>query len=89
MRRITVLLFAVVVVVCVAILPGSGLEAASVAYTYDGLGRVRTARYDNGVCIVYAYDASGNRTSQTNTSAGAPVTPTWGTGVFGCFYWTP
>jgi YD repeat-containing protein len=63
-------------------------QAASVAYTYDLLGRVTTALYDNGTCIIYSYDAAGNRTSQTNTTGGAPVTATWGTGTWGCFKWT-
>lgn len=54
----------------------------SVAYTYDALGRVTTASYDTGVCIVYKYDANGNRLSETInvTAAGA-------TGVWGCFNW--
>jgi uncharacterized protein RhaS with RHS repeats len=54
----------------------------SVAYTYDALGRVTTASYDTGVCIVYKYDANGNRISETInvTAAGA-------TGVWGCFNW--
>lgn len=64
-------------------------SGASVTYTYDEVGRVRTAAYDNGVCIAYAYDANGNRTSQAITLGGAPTTPTWGSGIFGCFYWTP
>lgn len=59
-------------------------EAAngSVAYTYDSLGRVTTASYDTGVCIIYTYDANGNRLSETInvTAAGA-------TGVWGCFNW--
>jgi YD repeat-containing protein len=62
---------------------------ASAVYTYDLLGRVTTAKYDNGVCVAYSYDANGNRTSQTNTASGAPGTPTWGTGTWGCFNWTP
>lgn len=62
---------------------------ASVSYTYDLAGRVTTAVYDNGTCVAYAYDAAGNRTSQINTVSGAPVTPTWGTGTWGCFAWTP
>lgn len=61
---------------------------ASVSYTYDQLGRVATALYDNGTCIAYAYDPSGNRTAQTNTTSGAPQTPSWGSGVWGCFSWT-
>ena len=54
----------------------------SVAYSYDALGRVTGASYDTGVCIVYTYDANGNRLSETInvTAAGA-------TGVWGCFNW--
>ena len=33
----------------------------SVVYTYDALGRVSTASYDTGVCIIYTYEAAGNR----------------------------
>ena len=54
----------------------------SVAYTYDALGRVTTASYDTGVCITYAYDPNGNRTSQTILVAG-----TGGTTIWGCFNW--
>ncbi|MCK1405409.1 RHS repeat domain-containing protein [Bradyrhizobium sp. 76] len=59
-------------------------EAAngSVAYTYDALGRVTTASYDTGVCIVYAYDPNGNRLSETIN-----VTATGAAGVWGCFNW--
>jgi YD repeat-containing protein len=35
----------------------------SVTYTYDNLGRMKTATYSNGVFITYNYDALGNRTS--------------------------
>jgi hypothetical protein len=76
------------VLVLFGILLPSTTEAA-VSYTYDQLGRITTALYDNGLCIVYTYDANGNRTSQTNSASGAPQTPTWGTGVWGCFVWTP
>lgn len=61
---------------------------AAVSFTYDQLGRVATARYDNGLCVAYAYDGSGNRTSQTNTTGGAQ-TLTWGSGVWGCSSWSP
>lgn len=58
----------------------------SVAYTYDALGRITTASYDTGVCVIYTYDANGNRLSETvNVSTGS--TPTWGTGIWGCFDW--
>jgi YD repeat-containing protein len=67
----------------------AGGSDASVTYTYDPAGRVTTAHYDNGACIAYSYDAASNRTAQTNTVGGSPVTPTWGTGAWGCFVWTP
>jgi YD repeat-containing protein len=62
---------------------------ATASFSYDDVGRVSSVSYDNGTCVVYTYDANGNRTSQTITSAGPPITPTWGTGVYGCFFWTP
>jgi YD repeat-containing protein len=58
---------------------------ASTSYTYDDLSRLTTALYDNGICIAYGYDANGNRTqavAQTNTAV-------WGSGLWGCFVWTP
>lgn len=58
---------------------------SSATYGYDGLGRLTSVLYDNGVCIAYGYDANGNRTAQTNTFG----TATWGSGVWGCFQWTP
>jgi YD repeat-containing protein len=55
----------------------------SVAYTFDALGRVTTASYDTGVCILYSYDPNGNRLSETiNVSAASGST-----GVWGCFNW--
>ena len=60
---------------------------ASGSYTYDAAGRLTTALYDNGTCVAYSYDANGNRTSQTTTSSGLPESPTWGSGVWGCFVW--
>src|SRR5262245_41170946 len=35
---------------------------ATVAYTYDDLGRVTSITYDDGIRITYTYDAAGNRT---------------------------
>jgi hypothetical protein len=66
-----------------------GATDAAVSYTYDQLGRVTSALYDNGLCIAYAYDPSGNRTAQTNTISGTPESPIWGSGAWGCFAWTP
>lgn len=58
----------------------------SVSYTYDALGRVVTASYDTGVCMIYTYDANGNRLSQT-VNIGTGTTSTWGAGIWGCFKW--
>jgi YD repeat-containing protein len=64
-------------------------NSAQILYTYDVLGRVTTALNPAArVCIAYSYDANGNRTSQVITISSAPETPTWGTGVAGCFLWT-
>ena len=66
-----------------AFMPASSDAAnGSVAYTYDALGRVTTASYDTGVCILYAYDPNGNRLSETIN-----VTASGATGVWGCFNW--
>lgn len=64
-----------------AVHPGQAANG-SVAYTYDSLGRVTTASYDTGVCIIYTYDANGNRLSETIN-----VTASGSTGVWGCFNW--
>lgn len=68
--------------------PVSGLAEGTAYYTYDPLGELATALYGNGVCTVFLYDANGNWTSQTSTTASAPESPTWGTGTWGCFDWT-
>lgn len=60
----------------------------SASYTYDALGRVVTTLYDTGICVIYSYDANGNRTSQATDVGGMPLTPTWGGGTWGCFVWT-
>lgn len=78
-------------VIFVGALGGESAQAASasVQYTYDPLGRVSTALYDNGVCVVYSYDANGNRTSQTNTAGNGVPPMIWGTSVWGCVPWAP
>jgi YD repeat-containing protein len=78
-------------VLCIATLIGCLLPCgviASALYTYDAVGRVTSALYDNGTCVAYLYDANGNRTSQNTTLSGTPVSPVWGSGVWGCFAWT-
>lgn len=54
----------------------------SVVYTYDALGRLTTASYDTGVCLIYTYDPAGNRTSQAIRISGSGSTGYWG-----CFNW--
>jgi YD repeat-containing protein len=63
----------------------AGHVNASTSYTYDQLGRLATAHYDNGICVAYRYDANGNRTQSIAAASG----PTWGSGLWGCFLWTP
>jgi hypothetical protein len=74
-------------VIALALIGISAVTAAlaatgSVAYTYDALGRVTTASYDTGVCVIYTYDPNGNRLSETVlvSAGGSP-------GVWGCFNW--
>jgi hypothetical protein len=43
-----------------------------VTYSYDELGRLRSATYSNG-SITYVYDAAGNRTTLTQTGASPPT----------------
>lgn len=86
-RRSRRLRFPLALVSIAGILIPAG-SSASTSYTYDPLGRLTTAIYDNGLCLAYTYDANGNRTSQTGTISGAPKTPVWGTGVWGCMPWT-
>jgi YD repeat-containing protein len=71
-------------IILVALSMPSATRAAngSVSYSYDALGRLLTANYDTGVCIVYSYDANGNRTSQQIL-----VVSGSSTGVWGCFNW--
>lgn len=83
------LCFRSVIVLSIAAMLGvSAIKATvaangSVAYTYDALGRVTTASYDTGACIIYTYDPNGNRLSEVvRVSAGSTSTGYWG-----CFNW--
>jgi len=60
------LLSAVLAVSAIAI---SATFAASVSYTYDELGRLKTATYDDGTVTTYTLDAAGNRTNVTTSPA--------------------
>jgi YD repeat-containing protein len=68
-----------------ATLCGASGASASVTYTYDSLGRLASAAYDNGTTVYYTYDENGNRLVQavsTNSSTGTWGSFNWGaTGV--------
>lgn len=51
--------------------------AEPVSYTYDELGRLKTATYGNGQIITYTYDAAGNRTALAQSAAGVAPTGTF------------
>ena len=40
------------------------------------------------LCVVYNYDENGNRVSQSSFTFGSPGA-VWGSGIYGCFDWTP
>lgn len=51
--------------------------AGNISYTYDELGRLKSASYGNGVYTNYGLDAAGNRTVVTSgTDTVAPSVPT-------------
>jgi len=60
-KHIRSLTFAFLLLLTAAAVPS---HASGITYTYDALGRVLTATYDNGTKIFYNYDAAGNRTTQ-------------------------
>jgi YD repeat-containing protein len=61
----------------VGLLIATGVPASSVTYTYDDLGRLVAASYDDGSHITYTLDAAGNRVSVVQsldtTPPGAPT----------------
>jgi len=64
---------AILALIASAAFVSSGSNAATV-YTYDTLGRLKQAAYDNGKEIDYTYDPAGNRTqvvTQTTPHLGA------------------
>lgn len=55
----------------------SAAHAQSVTYTYDDVGRLKSATYPSQAVVDYALDAAGNRKTVTATggTALAPATP--------------
>ncbi len=69
-----------------ALLFAASPVSANVAYTYDSLGRLAAATYDNGVTVYYTYDPNGNRLIQsvtTSTTPGVWGSMAWGSGMWG------
>lgn len=44
------------------LVPVISFAAVDVTYTYDKLGRLKTATYEDTTVVTYSYDANGNRT---------------------------
>lgn len=51
------------------ILLTSSAAIGATTYTYDALGRLSTATYDNGKQVIYSYDPAGNRTQVVTQTA--------------------
>lgn len=47
----------------------------SILYTYDTLGRIKSATYPNGQVTTYTYDAAGNRTRVLSSGSTPPPPP--------------
>ncbi|MBV8594486.1 MAG: RHS repeat protein [Caulobacteraceae bacterium] len=79
-RKRLILAAAVALGVCLA-----SPALANVTYTYDSLGRLASAAYDNGVTILYSYDENGNRLTRViNTNSQTSV---WGSFNWGAGTW--
>lgn len=48
---------------------------AASCFTYDALGRIIEATYENGTKFTYAYDPNGNRTTTSVTTGETPTCP--------------
>jgi len=55
--------------------PGTVTSTHVITYTYDPLGHLTEAAYSTGESFAYAYDAVGNRTALTETTAEASFRP--------------
>jgi YD repeat-containing protein len=66
--------------VCCAVLltwqaSGGIMRADTLSYAYDSAGRLARVDQDNGISIVYAYDANGNLLSRTVQGPNTVVSP--------------
>lgn len=69
--------------------PGMAQTPPSAAFAYDGAGRIATTLYSDQTCVAHKYDSQGNRANLSVTKASTPETSIWGSGVWGCFKWSP
>lgn len=64
-------------------------SGTTATYAYDQAGRIAAILFSDGTCVANIYDAQGNKTSTTVTKSDTPETSIWGSGVWGCFTWSP
>jgi YD repeat-containing protein len=64
-------------------------SGTTATYAYDQAGRIAAILFSDGTCVANTYDAQGNKTSTTITKADTPEMSVWGSGVWGCFKWSP
>lgn len=69
--------------------PAAAQTPPSATDTYDGAGRIATTLYSDQTCVAHKYDSQGNRTNVSVSKASTPETSVWGSGVWGCFTWSP
>ncbi len=58
-------------------------SAGTIQYSYDNMGRLSQAEYENGTAIEYSYDTIGNRVGHTLTLGGPTSTITASAGEHG------
>jgi hypothetical protein len=65
---------------------GNADASETIAYSYDGLGRLvrveRSGTVNNGVDVAYSYDSADNRTNVTVATSGSPSGPAVAGGGF-------
>lgn len=71
-KKCSFLLFSLVISFFMLFIPQT-LLAVSIAFSYDGAGRLLTVQYGDGQHIAYAYDAVGNMTQQIANGFGGGV----------------
>jgi hypothetical protein len=84
MRRLTAPLF-LAALVGAFLAAQSADSAPTVSYSYDALGRLSVASYNNGTELItttYVYDSAGNRSSYVTVQASVWNAFNWGGGIW-------